>query len=119
MGAYHLPEHFGTHLDAPIHGGEDLAFLTGLLSLLDIALGIPMEDLLDRLGVDDEVRNVVLSHRGPLGTLLDVEDALERASLDEAALQLEAFGFDIDEFIKLEREAFQWATGGEDTLLSM
>jgi kynurenine formamidase len=24
MGAYHIPEHFGTHLDAPIHGGEGL-----------------------------------------------------------------------------------------------
>lgn len=24
MGAYHVPEHFGTHLDAPIHGGQGL-----------------------------------------------------------------------------------------------
>lgn len=24
MGAYHIPEHFGTHLDAPIHGGDNL-----------------------------------------------------------------------------------------------
>ncbi len=56
-------------------GRSDLAFTVGMLSGLDVLLGIPLEDVLRDLPLDDDVRAAVLEHSGASGELLaDVID---------------------------------------------
>ncbi len=60
------------------------AFIVGLLSLLDVLLEVPMDKILSRLELSDEVRGALLVRGGPLGTPLKMVEAYERADWDEA-----------------------------------
>ena len=53
------------------------AFVVGLLSSLDEVLGVPMDELLTRLPLADEIQAALLCHAGPLGGLLDAVLAYE------------------------------------------
>ncbi len=48
----------------------DLAFLTGILSMMPVALGLPIEEILQQIAVDREVRSALCQHEGLLGKLL-------------------------------------------------
>jgi EAL and modified HD-GYP domain-containing signal transduction protein len=60
------------------------AFIVGLLSLLDVLLEVPMDKILSRLELSDEVRGALLARGGPLGTPLNIVEAYERADWDGA-----------------------------------
>jgi EAL and modified HD-GYP domain-containing signal transduction protein len=49
---------------------RETAFLTGLLSVLDAALDVPLADALAELPLTSEVTEALLYHRGPLGRVL-------------------------------------------------
>ncbi|MDQ1635742.1 MAG: hypothetical protein QOJ32_2551 [Frankiaceae bacterium] len=48
----------------------DVAFTAGLVSSLDLLLGMPLDEAVSDLPLDAEVCAAVLEHRGPLGVLL-------------------------------------------------
>ncbi|HWE53912.1 MAG TPA: HDOD domain-containing protein [Acidimicrobiales bacterium] len=53
----------------------DSAFTVGLVSALDLHLGVPLADIVPELGLDRELVDAVLGHAGPLGAVLaDVLD---------------------------------------------
>lgn len=56
----------------------DRAFLVGLVSLFDVALGISRDDVARRLGLDDEVREALVDYEGVLGALLALAEAMEQ-----------------------------------------
>lgn len=53
------------------------AFVVGLLSSLDDVLGVPMDELLTRLPLSDEIEHALLQHAGPLGGVLRAVQAYE------------------------------------------
>jgi EAL and modified HD-GYP domain-containing signal transduction protein len=87
-------------LSCRVPGGRgDVAFTAGMLSGLDVLLGMPLGDVLRDLPLDDAVRDAVLDHAGPVGTLVaDVIDyqlgrieLATRSGLGAAALQSACF----------------------------
>jgi EAL and modified HD-GYP domain-containing signal transduction protein len=66
----------------------DRAFMTGILSLLDTLLEMPMQDVLAQLRLPDDVCQALLHRRGPLGHYLLVIEALERADAAEVSVLL-------------------------------
>lgn len=74
----HMAAQLVRHLDE--NGSlADLAPLCGLLSLLDRALGLPMEGVLDLIALPDAVRQTLLHRQGPAGQLLQLSEACEQA----------------------------------------
>ncbi len=73
----------------------DAGYTAGLLSTLDIVLGMPVEKIVESLPLDPELRDAVLSGEGPLGRLIaDVADyqlgrpeLATRSALPEDALR--------------------------------
>ena len=61
----------------------DQAFVAGIFSLLDVMLGMPMEEALNLLRVPAEVEEALLHGTGKLGNLLNLAQACE--SSDDAA----------------------------------
>lgn len=51
---------------------QDLAFITGLMSLMPTALGLPMTDILAQIAVAPDARRALSRHEGDLGVLLDL-----------------------------------------------
>ncbi len=48
----------------------DLAFITGLLSSIDVILGMPIEEVVTRLPMDETINKALVEHAGILGELL-------------------------------------------------
>ena len=66
------------------HRNADSAFIVGLLSLLDVLLEVPMDKILARLELSDDIRGALLERHGPFGTPLRLVEAYEKANWDKA-----------------------------------
>lgn len=53
---------------------RELAFITGLMSLLPAALGLPMEEILGQIAVAAEARQALILREGELGPLLELSE---------------------------------------------
>lgn len=60
----------------------DLAFLTGILSMMPAALGLPIDEILAQIAVEREVDRALRQHAGLLGTLLALLECFDN---DDAA----------------------------------
>jgi len=58
----------------------DKAFLTGLISLMPNAIGMPIETIIDQIGLPPDVRGALVRRDGELGALLEVA---ERYDVDD------------------------------------
>ncbi|WP_291991577.1 HDOD domain-containing protein [Candidatus Accumulibacter sp. ACC003] len=61
---------------------SDLAFLTGILSMMPSALGLPIEEILEQIAVEREVGNALRRHDGLLGAILALLECFDN---DDAA----------------------------------
>ena len=64
---------------------HDRAFMTGILSLLDTLLEMPMTEVIGQLRLPEDVRDALVQRNGRLGRLLLLVEALERADDAEVA----------------------------------
>lgn len=88
----------------------DSAFLTGILSLLPSLLGVAMDEVLQTLAVDDDIRHALLDGEGQLGTLLTLMRNWEDDALNDYATALTALSpLTVEDFNKAVSEAMSWA----------
>jgi c-di-GMP-related signal transduction protein len=55
----------------------ELAFITGILSMMPTALGLPMSEILEQIAVENPVRNALCEHQGLLGNLLGLLECFD------------------------------------------
>ncbi len=56
-------------------GLSDKAFLAGMLSMVNVALGISLKELFNRITIDSVINEALLEHKGKLGELAEFMDA--------------------------------------------
>lgn len=83
----------------------DMAFLTGLFSVLPIALGMPPDDVVNEFKLSDEIRTALLGRKGILGTLLEIAEKLEQQSFDDLKVLLAGVNLNLDHLFARETEA--------------
>jgi EAL and modified HD-GYP domain-containing signal transduction protein len=81
---------------------QDMAFVAGVFSLLDVLLGMAMTEIVAALSLDLDVVMALLDRAGPLGELLKLVEGHDRAALEQA-------GLDAETFWQTQLEAYQWA----------
>lgn len=64
---------------------RELAFMSGILSLLDTLMEMPMAEVLAQISLPEEVRAALLQRAGHLGHLLQVVEALERGDAESVS----------------------------------
>jgi len=101
---------------APAIGGPPSAlFTTGLLSLLDTMLGVPIADALQPLNLAAPARQALVEHSGPWRAPLELAQALERN--DEAQVQALSADFGgADAVTAAADEAWRWAAAAASEL---
>ncbi len=67
-------------------------FMTGLFSMLDVLLRIPMRDVLARVSVSDEIRQAVMEGSGPYAEPLLLADAYQRGEWDQVDVLASSLG---------------------------
>ncbi|MES2521489.1 MAG: HDOD domain-containing protein [Gemmatimonadota bacterium] len=91
-------------------GDASARFLVGLLSRLDMLLGEPIEQVVTRMPVSDDVRAALLEGTGPHAHVLALAKAYESgqwAVVDEC---LSAIGAELRDLAPMYGEATQWAS---------
>ena len=86
----------------------DLAFVTGIFSMLDTLIGIPMEQALAMIDLPPAVADAILRGDGPFARYLAMARICESA--DEGALEILSMrhGIPVDRIIETHFEALAW-----------
>jgi EAL and modified HD-GYP domain-containing signal transduction protein len=94
---------------APSVGGPPAAlFTTGLLSLLDVMLEVPMAEALAPLSLPPEAHAALVEQTGPWRPLIEVARCLESGQNAQAEQHAQALG-GLDTVVPAMTEAWQWA----------
>jgi len=88
----------------------DRAFITGMFSLLDVLLGMPLNDIIEPLKLPVDMVNALTTRSGRLGKLLDVVERSEYGRIPLRHTDLEAAGLDARAYCECLMQAFNWAT---------
>jgi EAL and modified HD-GYP domain-containing signal transduction protein len=81
---------------------QDMAFVAGVFSLLDVLLAMPMSEIVAALSLDLDVVMALLDRAGPLGDLLKLVEQHDGASLAQAGITHEAYW-------EAQLQAYHWA----------
>lgn len=87
---------------------SDAAFMTGILSLLEVLFETPMLDIISGLNLSDEVSSALLYRNGRLGTLLTLAEKLEVTDFDAVLPLLDECRVSLDQLLSAQLEAFNW-----------
>lgn len=85
---------------------QDMAFTTGLFSLLDALMDTPMNEVIGLLPLDDDLIDALVNREGPYGRLLKTVISYERGEWDEINEEL----FPVDKLRRSYLESVAWAT---------
>ncbi|HEX7982411.1 MAG TPA: HDOD domain-containing protein [Duganella sp.] len=81
---------------------QDMAFVAGVFSLLDVLLGMSMTEIVAALSLDLDVVMALLDRGGPLGELLSLVEHHDRVALERA-------GIGADTYWQAQLQAYHWA----------
>ena len=72
-------------------------------------LHAPINEVLPRIGIDDEIRDAILLRSGMLGQLLKICEALEAADFHALSALTTSCGIREARLMEVQREAMHWA----------
>lgn len=88
---------------------EGHAFLTGIMSLMPALLGVPMENVLQGLPLDNQVVEALLNRGGDLGALLSLAESLELQDVANAGRLTQRLGVNAATVNANLAQALAWA----------
>jgi EAL and modified HD-GYP domain-containing signal transduction protein len=87
---------------------SEAAFMTGILSLLEVLFETPMSEIISSLNLTDDVSNALLSRVGQLGSMLNLAEKLEVTDFDAVTPLLLECRVSLDQLLTAQLEAFNW-----------
>jgi EAL and modified HD-GYP domain-containing signal transduction protein len=87
---------------------SEAAFMTGILSLLDVLFEAPMSEIIASLNLTFEVSGALLEREGMLGELLTLAEKLEVTDFDAVSQMIDRCGITFDQLLAAQLEAFNW-----------
>jgi len=88
---------------------HERAFITGILSLLDVLMGIPIQEILKEINIAPDICTALTLHVGMLSDLLELAQTIERGDFEKAGALLETSGLTIEDLLRAEMNAMRWA----------
>lgn len=88
---------------------QDIAYMAGLLSLVDVLLGWNMQDVVERLNLGDDMRDALVARSGALGQLLKLSETLEVADFDAALPIAEALHLPLEAVMTAQNVALAYS----------
>lgn len=91
----------------------EMAYLVGMLSLMDVLFAAPMEQVLGQIQVDEAVHAALVHRKGLAGHLLLVEEKMEQSAFAEVESLLAELGLTPQQYAQAQREAYAWVHGSD------
>ncbi len=86
-----------------------IAFLTGLLSMIDAILDEEMSIVLDKLPLSNDIKGPLLTKKGVMAALIKLVEFIEQAQWDKTTLVIEKLKLDKDKVVEHYNQALAWA----------
>ncbi len=88
----------------------DIAFTVGIMSLMDVLFQMPMEEILTKVTVADEVAEALLARKGWYGAMLKLAEYNEHVDTALPLLlpSLNQLQLSVEDWYQLQLEAFDW-----------
>ena len=84
-------------------------FMTGMFSMLDVLIGRPLYELLDRINVSKDIKAALTTGGNPHGEVLQLVLAYEKALWEEVELRAAKLGLRRTDMVSDYAESVQWA----------
>lgn len=88
---------------------SSIAFLTGLLSLIDAIVDEDLETILAKLPLAQEIKDTLLTGKGVIAAILKLIGFIENAQWDKTSLVIEKLGLEKSDVVQHYHEAISWA----------
>ena len=88
---------------------QAIAFLTGLLSLIDAIVDEDLESILTKLPLAQEIKDTLLTRKGDMAALIMLLEFIERAEWSKTAVIMKRLGLEKASVLKHYNEAIAWA----------
>jgi EAL and modified HD-GYP domain-containing signal transduction protein len=95
---------------------SDSAFMTGVLSLIDVLFESPMVEILDQLNLTEDVRCALIAREGHLGRLLLLTERLENLDFRNLQKLLNESHCSLENMLEAQVEAIEWANRLEEVI---
>jgi len=86
-----------------------IAFLTGLLSMIDAILDEDMTSILEKLPLSEDIKQPLLTKKGVMAALIKLVEFIEQAQWDKTTLVMEKLSLDKDKVVEHYNQAVTWA----------
>lgn len=89
----------------------DQGFITGIMSMMPAALGLPMDEIFRQISLEDEVVRALAGHEGPLGRILYLLECYDNEDSDDCErvlAELGCFGIDHHRLNTCLAESLRW-----------
>jgi len=103
-----LMELLARHMSHQLGTFQERSHMTGMLSLADTLLGMPMQEVLDLLNPADEVRDALLHRNGRIGKMLTLCECLENADFDAAEQLAGELHIPVNGVLQSQSDAMEW-----------
>jgi len=88
---------------------DSIAFLTGLLSMIDAILDEELSIVLDKLPLAAEIKEPLLTHKGIMAAIIKLVEFIEHAQWDKTNIVMETLKLDKEQAVKHYNTALAWA----------
>ncbi len=92
-----------------LHVDSSIAFLTGLLSMIDAILDEEMSSVLEKLPLVQEIKEPLLTRKGVLAALIKLVEHIEKAQWKHAAIAMVELKLEKESVIKQYNKSLLWA----------
>ena len=95
------------HVNAPLD--VSIAFLTGLLSMIDAILDEEIESVMEKLPLAQEIKDTLLTRKGVMAALIKLVEFIEHAVWEKSPLVMDKLHVDKEKVVECYNEALAWA----------
>lgn len=89
---------------------SDQAFMVGMLSLADTVINSPMEQILEDIGLSDNLKKAILEQDGTHGHLLKLAKNMEHGNFDSTHYEIQELDITPEELMNIQIECVAWTT---------
>jgi EAL and modified HD-GYP domain-containing signal transduction protein len=86
-----------------------IAFLTGLLSMIDAILDEEMATVLEKLPLSQEIKEPLLTEKGLMAAIIKLIELIEQANWDKTNIVIEKLKLDKDNVVEYYNQSLAWA----------
>jgi c-di-GMP-related signal transduction protein len=81
-----------------------------MLSLADVMMQTPLEEILNEIGLSDEMKAAISHHDGVLGKLLLLAKLIEASDFEGAKTVVEELDLTSTDLLAIQLESLEWST---------